>query len=107
MQPIGVELRVVGWAATVERIEIECRRTALDQFVDGDLGSEHGLSLVHRQVVVDELTQIGESGWDLAIVVGCLLGHRFSHCLHELCARRRALRSDAREAELPDFGRFR
>ena len=34
MQPIAVELRVVGWAATVKRIEIECRRTALDEFFD-------------------------------------------------------------------------
>lgn len=46
MQPIGVELRVIGWTAAVERIEIERRRTALDEFVHSHVRSERGPSLV-------------------------------------------------------------
>jgi hypothetical protein len=61
---LGVELPVVavGRAPPVDRVQVQCGRTALDQLVQVDILAELRLGPVHRQVVVDELPQVGEPG---------------------------------------------
>ena len=53
--------RIIG-AGPVQRVEIEARRAALEQLRGRDRLAEHDLGLVERQVVIDELTEIGEPG---------------------------------------------
>ena len=57
-------LRVLRPGA-VERVEVEAGRARLQQRARRDLRAQHDGRLVERQVVVDELAEVGEAGRDL------------------------------------------
>ncbi len=66
VQAVAVELRRPGVVrpGAVERVEVEHRRAALEQVGGRDVDAEHDARLVERQVVVDELAEVGEAGRD-------------------------------------------
>ena len=92
-------LRVLR-AGAVQRVEVEAGRAGLQQHARVDLRPEHDRRLVERQVVVDELAEVGEAGRDLRGLAAAG-GHQRAELaavrLAELLAR--ALRAHAREAE--------
>jgi hypothetical protein len=103
---LGVEGLVVLVARTpaVHRVEVERGRPALQQLVEVDVAAELRLRAVHRQVVVDELAEIGEPRRDGRVLrVGLRNGrirrHRGGECDAQLLVRLGALRTQSREPE--------
>src|SRR3954452_23002034 len=66
MAVVGVELRGprVLRPRAVQRVEVQHRRTALEQGRRRDVLAERHLRLVEGEVVVDELTEVGVAGGD-------------------------------------------
>jgi len=62
-----VELRGlrIRRAAPVERVEVEARRARLQELRRRHVLVEHDVGLVEREVVVDELAEVRETGWNL------------------------------------------
>ena len=105
---VPVELGVHRGTATVERVEVQSRRAPLHELRDRDIFAELGVGDVLGEVMVDELAEVGEPGGDLrdAGPAGVGLrrlvgGHGFCDRFAELLTGDRALRPEAREAELP------
>jgi hypothetical protein len=55
----------VGRPGPVQRIEVEARRSRLQELRRGDVFTEHDLGLVEGQIVVRELAEVREAGRDL------------------------------------------
>jgi hypothetical protein len=87
-------------AGAVERVEVEAGRAALEQLRRRLVLAEHDGRLVERQVVVDELPEVGEAGRDpgrSAAARGHRVGELPAHSVGELHSD--AARAHAREAE--------
>ena len=103
-QPVAVELRRPGIERprAVERVQVEARRARLLDVDRRHIDALHHPGLVEREVVVDELTEVGEAGRDLSR----RSGYRRSSPARSACgwAHRAALpgrrRAHAREAKL-------
>ncbi len=103
---LGVEdlVVLVTRAAAVDRVEVQRRRAALQQLVDVDVLAELRLGAVHRQVVVDELAEVGEARRDGGIAgVGLrdlrIRRHRRREGLPQRLVGSRSLGPQSREPE--------
>ena len=67
VDPVGlVEAPRTGLprSSSVERVQVEARRARLLELLHADVITERDLRLVEREVVIDELAEIGEPGRD-------------------------------------------
>jgi len=100
--PVG---RVVRTAA-VDRVQVERGRAALHQVVQVDVRAEPGPGAVQRQVVVDELAEVGEPGRDdrvRRVRLRHVGGHRGGQCDPGVLGYLRSLRAQSREPEPPQL----
>ena len=88
----------VGRTGAVQRVEVQRRRAALQQLGRRDVLAQADIGHVHRQVVVDELTEIGVAGRHVAVTPAAL-GHRLGQPQRELLRDRPAAWPHPREAE--------
>src|SRR4051794_34631843 len=100
MERVGVEpLRAfTARSGPVQGVQVEPRRPALEQLGRADVLTELDVRPVGGQVVIDELTQIGEAGWDVGVRLA-LLDHRGGDLASVGVAELTTLRADPREPE--------
>ena len=100
---VGVELRGhrVGRPRAVQRVEVEGGRTTLEEVGRRDLVAERDDGLVEGEVVVDELTEVGVAGRDVAAAARRARASPARPCARSATRQPgRALRAHPREAEL-------
>ena len=97
---VAVELRRLGIlrAGSVQRVEVEARRASLHQLGRRDALAEHDLRLVERQVVIDELADVGVAGRDAGGAPRAR-GHRVRETLQRPHGELFPLRPEPGEAE--------
>lgn len=101
----------VAGAEAVQGVQVESRRAALHELLDGDLLTEEPVGPVHGEVVVDELAEVGVAGGDLGVRLPGLAGRDHGRGdppgqrrVHGAAGRRGAvLGHETGEAEVPQL----